>query len=239
MRHRFLSNLPLYIQCSGCGYVDKTPETHPSSCQGCNNVLNQGYMWFPDSAYEYAILIEDYHSRPISDLRQQYFEAVAEENLMDYFCSTSEPIPSPTTDWKPITILLFRSLFEVLLEHFLWKIIWTSCLPSPDAERIAEHILNTSWTVSSRINKVYSDITGHKWRDDILQLNHKNLNELLKQTADIRNDFVHSNPFAGHADPHLSDRCRASIPELFELFSELSNLHIYPKTLQLRDLKIE
>jgi hypothetical protein len=239
MKHRFLPELPLYIQCVGCGYVDESPDIPSSHCQGCGEVLSVSEIWFPDAAYEYAILIEDYDTRPPTDFRKKYFEAVAEENHMEYFCSMTEPEFKPTDDWKPITVLLFRSLFEILLEHFLWKTAWTYCLPSPDAERLASHILDSSWTVSSRISKVYSGVTGHKWKDDIEHLGRQNIGDLLKITADIRNDFIHGNPLAGHQEISLPNRARKAVPELFALFAELANLHIHPRALILRGLKIE
>jgi len=239
MKHRFLPELPVYSQCISCGYVDEVPDTIPATCSGCGQTLSSGYIWFPDTVYEYVILLKDYDARPPTEFRAEYFEAQAEDNVMEYFTSTTEPEFNPTSDWKPVTILLFRSLFELLLEHFLWKVTWIHCLPSPDAEKFADYVLDSEWRVSARLAKVYSTVTNHKWREDITQLGYQQLDKLLQETAKVRNDFVHGNPLAGHATPELPNRVVQAIPELFSLFVKLANMHFHPRALQLRDLRIE
>lgn len=237
MRHRFLPELPLYIQCVGCGYIDEAPLEQSFQCRGCGKSFSTSYLWFPDAAYEFAIILADYDARLVSHFRQQYFDAQAVENSMEYFASMTEPEIKPTNDWKPITIILFRSLFELLLEHFLWKVAWIYWLPASDAEVSADAILEKHWTVSSRLNKVYLSVTGHKWKDDVIRLRHQDLAKLLDRTAKVRNEFVHGNPLAGHKDPNLSTKARQALPELFTLFVELANLHFHPRAVQLRDMK--
>jgi len=239
MKHRFLPELPLYSQCISCGYVNEVPATIPATCSGCAEILSSSYVWFPDTMYEYVILLKDYDSRPPTEFRIEYLKAQAEANMMEYFTSMTEPEFNPTSDWKPITVLLFRSLFELLLEHFLWKVAWIRCLPSPDAEKFADYVLDSEWRISARLSKVYSTVTDHNWQDDIIQLGYQRLDKLLKETAKVRNDFAHGNPLAGSAKTEMPKQVMQSIPDLFNLFIKLANMHFHPRALQLRDLRIE
>ena len=236
LKHRFLPNIPIYWQCVSCGYVDEFSEglqNHLPECQGCKKQSSEYYEWFPDIVYDYAILLEDYHFRQPTLLRQEYLKTVAIDNAMQYWCSSTEPEFRPTNDLKPITILLFRTIFEILIKHFLWKHIYVSLLPSPDAERYASFILNKDVSVSNQIKSLYPFVTGNKWRIDLDKLGYSRLNNLLIKTAQVRNEFIHENPYSEHEETNLAEQARNAIPELFACFVKLANLHIHPRCLQL------
>lgn len=236
MKHRFLPNLPLYLQCKSCGFVYETPD-RLSLCPACKQEMS-AYEWFPNFIYDYVIMLEDYHLHSPTQMRQDYFKAVKADNWMEYWCSVTSPKYFPSEDLKPITILLFRSIFEALLAHFLWKKIWVSLLPSPDAERYADLVLNNEQSVSKRLFNIYPRVTGNKWINDLNRMGYSSLNKLLQDTARIRNEFIHENPHAGY---HLNvgNQARQSIPILFACFVNLANLYIHPRCLQLRKLKWE
>ena len=235
MKHRFLGHITFYSSCLSCGYVDEAPAdvTTLVNCKGCGRPPDQFEIWFPDTAYQYVMLLEDYHQRPISQLRKDYFEAVREENAYSYWCAQQEPEFKPTDDWQPITILLYRSLFELLLNHFLWKMVYVQLLPSPDAGHYAGFIVDQLSDVNERLGKGYKFITQSRWNDDIKELGYTGLNQLLRETVKVRNEFVHENPLAGHTDLTLAERAKKSVPQLFELFVKLANKYFHPRAKQL------
>lgn len=158
---------------------------------------------------------------------------------MEYFTSSNEPVFQPTTDWKPVTILIFRSLFELLLDHLLWKLIRVQLLPSFHAEDYASFILSRFPNVSSKRDKCYKFVTGNKWAADIERFGYKDLDNLLKKTVKIRNEFIHENPLAGHNNLSLADNVRQMIPDLFEYFVKLANEYQHPYAKQLCKLEIK
>ncbi len=56
MKHRFLSKLPIYQESPCCGYVDEELLEN-KVCKRCGETINEVYCWFPDSAYEYVVLL--------------------------------------------------------------------------------------------------------------------------------------------------------------------------------------
>ncbi|MFE4105813.1 hypothetical protein [Almyronema epifaneia] len=197
------------------------------------------YAWFPDTAYEYAILLEDYHSREPSELRKKYFEATHEDNMYQYFASQEPPVFEPTSDWQPITILLFRSIYELLLDHLLWKLIRIELSPSGSAEDYACFVMSQFSSVSAKKDKCYKFVTGNKWSDDIKEFKAQNLDALLEESVKVRNEFIHRNPLAGSNNQDLADRSREAIPDLFELFVKLANKYYYPVAKDLSYIEIK
>lgn len=239
MKHRFLPQINIYISCAHCGYVQAAPMDKVRKCAGCGDKLTAFQEWFPDSVYEYAMLLEDYHQRPVSKLRQKYFKASQRENEWAAWIEGKESGFSPTQDWQPITILLYRALFEKLLDHFLWKVMYVHLLPSGNAEAYPYFILDQLPTVSDKIGKGYKFVTnGNKWKDDLKELGFESLDQLLIQTAKVRNEWVHENPIAGHNDLELAQKARESIPSLIELFVQLANKYFHPVALALSKIDI-
>lgn len=193
--------------------------------------------WFPDTAYEYAVMLEDYHQRPASEMRRAYFEAVAEQNLVDYYTASSEPIPGPTEDWKPVSVLLFRSIFELLLDHLIWKVVWVQLLPSADAPRYADFLLDRFRGASERTQRLYPFVTGSPWQHDLDRLQFSRVGLVIVEAAKVRNSFLHLNPFAGHHEEGVADRVRASVPDLFKMFATLANEYYHPRVVALRRIQ--
>lgn len=241
MGHSFLPYIPIYYQCTSCGYVEGSClglDDVKWKCSKCNLLVPSRYLWFPDTIYEYAIMIEDYFTRCPSKRREKYFETQKEENAYEFWCSMDQPEFKPVEDWKPITILLFRSLFESLIEHFLWNLIYVEILPSVQAEKYAAYILNENQGIGRRVNKTYLNITGNTLKKDMIELGYEELYRLLLKTARIRNEFIHNNPHAGYEDINLSKHVKESVPALISVFVKLANKYIHPVCLRLRDIKI-
>jgi len=227
----------MYNSCVTCGFVQEV--SRDKQCEGCGESLYITREWFPDSVYEYVMLLEDYHQRPTSKLRKKYFKAVQEDNEWTAWFEGPESKLNPTQDWQPITILLYRSLFEKLIDHFLWKVMYVHLLPSGNAEAYAYFILDQLPTVSDKIGKGYRFVTnGKKWKDDLKELGFESLDHLLIQTAKVRNEWVHENPVAGYGDLELAQKARESIPSLIELFVKLANKYFHPVALALSKIDI-
>ena len=78
MKHKLLSNIPIYHQCISCGYIEKSMAIENGNfpnCSGCGEEFSRSYIWFPDITYEYTIMIKDYYLREPSMLRKEYFNA--------------------------------------------------------------------------------------------------------------------------------------------------------------------
>jgi hypothetical protein len=238
MKHKFLPHITMYISCATCGFVQDSLSDKDERCAGCGEPLRVVHDWFPDSVYEYVMLLEDYHQRPVSKLRKEYFKAVKEDNEWAAWFEGPESKLNPTQDWQPVTILLYRSLFEKLLEHFLWRMMYIQLLPSASAESYPYFILDQLSTISDKIGKGYKFVTGKKWKDDLKELGFESLDQLLIQTAKVRNKWVHESPIAGHNDSELAEKARASIPSMIELFVQLANRYFHPLALSLSKIEI-
>lgn len=237
MKHRFLPHITIYVSCAICGYVQAAPVDEVRECGGCGKKLVSIQEWFPDSVYDYVVLLEDYHQRPVSKLRQEYFEAVKEDNDWAAWFE-GETNFNPTQDWQPITILLFRSLFEKLLDIFLWRMAYIQLLPSAYSESYADFILERLPTVSEKIGKGYKLVANRKWKDDLKELGFESLDQLLVQTAKVRNEWVHESPIAGHTVLDLAEKARESIPSMIELFVQLANKYYHPLAVSLSKIEI-
>jgi hypothetical protein len=238
MKHRFLPNIAIYISCAICGFVQESPSDKDEKCAGCGEPLILVHDWFPDSVYEYALLLEDYHQRPVSKLREEYFDAVKEDNEWVAWFEGPESPQNPTQDWQPITILLFRMLFEKFIVHLLWRIMYIQLLPSDYAESYPYFILDQLSTINDKIGKGYKFVTDRKWKDDLKELGFEHLDQILIQTARIRNAWVHEDPIAGHNNTILAEQARIAIPSMFELFVQLANKYFHPLALSLSKIDI-
>lgn len=234
MKHDFLNEIEIYVESPCCGWIGVIADpTTAQKCAGCDKQLDFWKEWFPEAAYEYAILLEDYHHRPPSDLRTRYFQSVERDNWREYWCSSTPPEFGPTVDWKPTTILLFRSLFELLLDHLLWRLLFIQLLPSSHAGRYPEFIAEQFRSVSSKQGKLYSFITGNTWKYDLDRFGFGDVYNLLQKSGEIRNTFIHEDPLAGHADADLAEQLHVVTPKLFALFARIANEYYHVRCKEL------
>jgi hypothetical protein len=167
MRHVFVHHLPHYAESLCCGFVQVACTTPAGKCQACGTRLSTWRPWFPDEVYEYAVILEDYHGRPPSELRERYFQATVEDNAFQYWCATSPPQFGPTAEWKPVSILLFRAIFEVLLDQFLWRVMHAQVAPSDYAKEYATFLIDRTRGLAERLGSLYKFVTGNKWSNDL------------------------------------------------------------------------
>jgi hypothetical protein len=178
-------------------------------------------------AYEYAVLIEDQYQRPISQARSAYFDLVKQDNSWERWMEGGKGDP-PEEEWHPLVVLLFWSLCEYLLNHFLWKVAAIRLHPSKDAAVFGEFLLERARNVRQKL-ELYQFLTGAKWKDDVRRLGFEELDRDILLSSAVRNDFVHQNPHAGARSPELPGRLPAHVPRVFALFKELSNAHFHPR----------
>jgi hypothetical protein len=231
MQHDLLEHLPLYEECLYCSYIDQ--DLSGKKCAVCGIQSRETRLWFPEEAYEYVVLLEDYHLKEPSSILQEYLR----DNEWDFWTS-GNPQKKPIADWKPMTILLFRSLFELLLEHCLWKLIRVHLFLSPYATDYANFILKQFSSVTSKKDKCYKFVTGNKWKDDMKRLGYQDLDRLLDQAAVMRNDFIHADPTAGSSVVELANSLRDKVPDLFELFAKIANEYHHPHASDLSKIEI-
>lgn len=232
MQPDLLHQIPIYGECLYCGYVEQ--DLLSKACLGCGTRSSETRSWFPESAYEYVILLEDYHAQTPSSILTNYFE----DNLYDMWTS-GNPISKPTSDWKPITILLFRSLFELLLDHCLWKLIRVQLCPSPHADDYAYFVLKQFSSISAKKDRCYPFVTQSKWKEDVKKFGFQELDDLLDKAQKIRNQFIHNDPNAGHLVTDFSDSIRGKIPDLFSLFVRIANEYHHPYANDLSKIEIK
>jgi hypothetical protein len=229
MRHVFVHHLPHYAESLCCGFVQVACTTPAGKCQACGTRLSTWRPWFPDEVYEYAVILEDYHGRPPSELRERYFQATVEDNAFQYWCATSPPQFGPTAEWKPVSILLFRAIFEVLLDQFLWRVMHAQVAPSDYAKEYATFLIDRTRGLAERLGSLYKFVTGNKWSNDLKRLGFSDIDDLLLRAARTRNAFLHENPHAGHQDQGLAQEVRDSVARLLELFARLANEYYHPR----------
>lgn len=239
LRHPFVHHLPHYAETPCCGFVQVAGTLPGARCKACSTPLQIWRPWFPKEVYEYAVILEDYHARPPSELRERYFEATAEDNAFQCWCAESPPELLPTQDWKPVTIMIFRTLFELLLEQFLWRVIHIQLSPSKHAGAHASFELDSAIGVTERFGRLYRFVTDSRWSSDLERLGYSDIDSLLKRTAKTRNAFLHENPYAGGKDRGLAQQSRDNVPRLLELFVHLANEYYHPRAKELRSLEAE
>lgn len=229
MRHLFVHDLPHYVESLCCGFVQVASTKPGAECKACGTPLQRWRPWFPEEIYEYAVILEDYNERTPSELRERYFQATAEDNAFEYWCATEPPEFAPTADWKPVTVLLFRTIFELLLEQFLWRIVHAQVTPSAYAADYATFVLDGTRGAMERLKRLYSFVTASRWSKDLTRLGFSDVDDLLMRAARTRNSFLHEDPHAGHEDEDLAQEARNKIPRLLDLFAHLANEYYHPR----------
>ncbi|NJN71882.1 MAG: hypothetical protein HC799_03230 [Limnothrix sp. RL_2_0] len=229
-----LSIIPYYQECLYCGYVDRN--LAGQKCPGYGVVSDETVAHFPESAYEYVILLEDYYQQKPSKVLEEYFE----ENILEMWTSGNPRVKEkPISDWKPMMVILFRSLFELLLDHCLWKLIRVQLCPSPHSKEYAYFLLKQFPSVSAKQGKCYPFVTQSKWKEDLKKFGFQDLDELLKEAARIRNEFIHADdPTSGHHTTDFPERLRSEVPNLFTLFVQIANEYYHPYAEELSKIEV-
>lgn len=213
--------------CPACAHIPDDGLTAGQRCGGCDTAVLTCYEAFPAMAYEYAVLIEDQYQRPISQVRKAYFELVKHDNSWERWMEGGKG-NFPEEEWHPLVVLLFWSLYEYLLNHFLWKVATIRLHPSKDAAVFGEFLLERARNTHQKL-ELYQFLTSAKWKDDVRRLGFDELDRDIWLASAVRNEFVHQNPHAGARSSELPDRLRAQVPRLFALFKDLSNAHFHPR----------
>jgi hypothetical protein len=197
-----------YFICATCGIVDRDWDRmkagHP--CSSCSTPSGAGRLAFPVNIHILA------------DLVQQTFHSEAQIPRI------AGPLAADVG-----AVLIFCTLREALLTNFLKGNLQARDV---DAE-IIDRLMEDNKLASQKFGQLFSSIVGAKWQVAVQALsdkaarNYLNISDLMKETSQVRNEFLHEGKGWG-MNRDLSKRCVDSLADLFSLFAALHNEYTTP-----------
>lgn len=198
-----------FMICTSCEIVDRDHEriTVGHLCQNCGVASKGGRGFFPMSVHSLIDLMQDfYHLRHPSE--------------EDAEMSNS----GRKSDHQLAIVILFCTLGEVLLQHFLVNLMSKMVI----SNNIQERLLNDNMYVQQRIQKLFPTLTGAKWSKTVeklsetVELNYMEAMEIYKDAVEKRNYFLHrGNIWAIPRD--MPEKCIRQIWPIVNLFVSLHN----------------
>ncbi len=196
-----------FIICGRCGRVDqgKSRLVVNSNCPAC-----QQQAGFAELYYSVNI-------RVLVDLVQQTFHSNA-------------PLKSVYGPQAPNigTILLFCTLREALLNHFLQRLLFAQRVPVP----IIKKLFDDNKLANQKF-KLFQAVVGKEWNEAVSvastteNCNFAQISDLMKVSAEIRNKFMHE-ARGWDATREVATDCVNGLKPLFNLFVVLHNIYICP-----------
>ena len=126
-----------------------------------------------------------------------------------------------------VVVVLYVSLVDVLLEHFLWRGLGYQGVP----DDVVERVLQDSQFMPSRLDKVFPLVAHETWAaalkavGSIKGTTATQLASFCRNVAKSRNKLVHQG--VPSAVPEgMPAECVKSLPQLLELFVALHNLYL-------------
>lgn len=199
-----------FIICDSCGIVDRD-----------RNRLRAGYKCTNCGKEETATLYFDINVLSLIDLIQEFYstELIFKEEAFDN--------EQRDINIRLAVVIFFCSLTEVLLYHFLDRLM----LKLGISEKDRESRLNNNLSISQRVNKLFPSLTDDKWEKAINEINENveldyNKTSIFCRDAKIaRNEFLHKgNKRAIPKD--MPEECITHIWTLLNLFVSLNNKYI-------------
>lgn len=205
------SLLSFFMICTSCKIVDNDIDRIDVGykCPNCGIAGNVARSYFPMSVHN------------LIDLMQEFY------HLKQRFDADSEPAMNETqndTNHQLAVVILFCTLVEVLLQHFLECLMTKLGLPP----KIQDRLLNDNISTRQRVEKLFPALTGLQWNATIKRLNEQvELNyvetlEFCKRAAEKRNIFLHRG--IKYAIPKdMPETCLRQIWTIVNLFVSLHN----------------
>jgi hypothetical protein len=210
IKHQKLSTLlSVFMICTSCKIVDNDTNRIEVGykCPKCGIAGDGARDYFPMSVHSLIDLMQEfYHLKQESGEGSEVPKFEGEDNH------------------KLAVVILFCTLVEVLLQHFL------ECLMSSMelSHKIQERLLNDNISIRQRVEKLFPTLIGAKWRKTIKKLNeHVELNyieaiEFHKYASEKRNFFLHRG--SKWAIPkNMPKKCIQQIWPIINLFVSLHN----------------
>jgi hypothetical protein len=142
--------------------------------------------------------------------------------------SPEDPVPGPQAS-DIGTIILFCTLRESLLNHFLLSLLRARRIPAPDIEKIFED----NKSAGRKFGRLFTKVVESSWEDAVAEASRlaakdfQPLSDLMKNAVLIRNKFMHEG--AGWtATREVATSCINNSFSLFELFVSFHNLYVRP-----------
>lgn len=216
IRHQKLSTLlSTFMICDFCKIVDLDHERMEVGylCPRCGVAGNGGRDYFPMSVHSLIDLMQEfYHLKQISDIDSEVPSIQNESNH------------------QLAVVILFCTLGEVLLQHFLESLMYRKGL----SHEIQKRLLNDNLFAKQRIQKLFPALVGAKWKATVEMMNkHVDLNYLeatkfYEQATEKRNLFLHrGNKWAIPKD--MPVKCLRQIWPIVNLFVSLHNEFVAKK----------
>jgi hypothetical protein len=198
-----------FMICTSCKIVDRDHEriTVGHLCQNCGVASKGGRGFFPMSVHSLIDLMQDFYH-----LRHPSEEGAEMSNS------------ARKSDHQLAIVILFCTLGEVLLQHFLETLMSNMGL----SQQIQERLLSDNMFVRQRTQKVFPTLTGAKWNETIgklsgkVELNYIETIEFYKHPVEKRNYFLHrGSKWAIPRD--MPEKCIRQIWPILNLFVSLHN----------------
>jgi hypothetical protein len=198
-----------YFLCKGCGIVDRDHarmrKGHP--CSACSLPGESGLLAFP------------IHIHVLADLVQQAFHSD----------SPTRPVAGPSAV-DVGTVLMFCSLRESLLTHFLVNNLRTRGIDPP----LIDKLMDDNRLANQKFGDLFTSVVGQKWGAAVGALSDKHstdfvaVSDLMKDAAERRNEFLHQGTAWG-LEREFAVRCIDSTGDMMSLFAALHNEFTAPR----------
>ncbi len=210
IKHQKLSTLlSFFMICTSCKIVDRDDEriTVGYQCPRCGVAGSGGRGYFPMSVHTLIDLMQEFYH-----LKQNPDE------------DSVKPSTQSEGNHRLAVVILFCSLVEILLQHFLEGLMNKMGL----SQKIQERLLNDNLTEQQRIQKLFPSLINAKWKETLENLNKQveldyiEAIEFYKHVVEKRNIFLHrGNKWAIPKD--MPEKCIHQIWPIINLFVSLHN----------------
>lgn len=202
--------LSFFMICTSCKIVDSDINRTKVGykCPRCGIAGDGGRGYFPGSVHSLIDLMQEFYH-----LKKQGFN---EDSEMPHTQSEG--------NHQLAVVILFCTLGEVLLQHFLETLMSSMGL----SQKIQERLLNDNLTVKQRVQKLFPTLTGAKWNETVGKLSEKvELNYIetigfYKHTRKKRDYFLHRGS-KWVIPKDMPEKCLRQIWPIANLFVSLHN----------------
>jgi len=196
-----------FMICKRCGRVDQERSrlVVNSNCPACQQQAGVARLYY---SVNISVLV---------DLVQQTYHSNAPVN----------PVHGPQAP-NIGTILLFCALREELLNHFLQTLLLAQRVPEP----IIKKLFDDNKLANQKF-KLFQAVVGKNWDEAVRvasmteNCDFAEISSLMKESADIRNKFMHE-AWGWGATREVATNCVNGLIPLFNLFVALHNIYVCP-----------
>jgi len=203
--------LTMFAICEHCDSVVNglSMTEHGKPCPVCGVPWQGAHGYFTLSVHTLIELIQQAYHSPAHRVR-----------LVD-----TEDEKTPAT--RLAALVFYCTLGEVLLEHFLTRLMNKQRVPRP----LQDQLLQDNLSLNLRRTRLFRAVTGDTWDTALRVLRESDLGDfgqvsaLHKKAVDVRNGLLHQ----GHkwsVPADLPKQCLDNLPALINLFVTLHNHYV-------------